>query len=64
VSGTRDLFLSDVVRVHRKMPIAGVTADLHVYEGVSHADYMVVIDSPESEQVDGELDAFVRQNLD
>ena len=61
VTGTRDLFLSDTVRVHRKMRVAGVTADLNVYEGVSHGDYGV--DSPESQQAYGELGAFLLRHL-
>ncbi|MGY4574968.1 monoterpene epsilon-lactone hydrolase [Bradyrhizobium sp. USDA 3256] len=36
-SGTRDLFLSNTVRTHRKLRRAGVIADLNVYEGQSHA---------------------------
>ena len=36
-SGTRDLLLSNTVRVHRKLRQAGVEAALHVYEGQSHA---------------------------
>ncbi len=63
VTGTRDLFLSDTVRVHRKMRVAGVVADLNVYEGVSHGEYASVVDSPESEQVFGELGAFLLQHL-
>lgn len=63
VTGTRDLFLSDVARVHRKMRIARVRSDLNVYEGVSHADYAFVSDSPESEQVFGELGAFLLEHL-
>ena len=39
-TGTRDLLLSNTVRVHRKLRQAGVVADLHVYEGQSHAHYM------------------------
>jgi acetyl esterase/lipase len=34
-SGTRDLFLSNTVRVHRKIRAAGVETELHVFEGVS-----------------------------
>lgn len=33
MTGTRDLFLSNTVRVHRKLRQAGVQADLHVFEG-------------------------------
>jgi acetyl esterase/lipase len=35
-TGTRDLFLSNTVRVHRKMRAAGVAADLVVFEAQSH----------------------------
>ena len=63
VTGTRDLFLSDVVRTHRKLREAGVVADLNVYEGVSHADYLVMPTSPESQQVFAELGGFLRQHL-
>jgi acetyl esterase/lipase len=61
VTGTRDLFLSDTVRIHRNMRVAGVVADLNVYEGVSHGEYMV--DSPESQQAYGELGAFLLRHL-
>jgi len=61
VTGTRDLLLSDTVRVHRRMRVAGVMADLNVYEGVSHGEYMM--DSPESQQAYGELGAFLLQHL-
>ncbi len=63
VTGTRDLFLSDTVRVHRKMRVAGVVADLNVYEGVSHGDYFFR-DSPEFEQSSGELRDFLLRHLD
>ncbi len=46
-SGTRDLFLSNTVRTHRKLRRAGVIADLNVYEGMSHAQYQDV-NTPES----------------
>jgi len=63
VSGTRDMFLSNTVRVHRKLRTAGVVADLNVYEGFSHGEYVKMIDSPESEQVFAELGAFLLQHL-
>ncbi len=61
VTGTRDLFLSDTIRVHRQMRVAGVVADLHVYEGVSHGEY--TLDSPEMDQVFGELGEFLLGHL-
>ena len=63
VSGTRDMFLSNTVRTHRKLRTAGVVADLNVYEGFSHGEYLKMIDSPESEQVFAELGAFLLQHL-
>lgn len=41
-SGTRDLFLSNTVRMHLKLREAGVSADLIVFEGISHAQYHMV----------------------
>ena len=35
VSGTRDLLLSDTVKVHRKLRDAGVETDLNIFEGDS-----------------------------
>ena len=63
ISGTRDMLLSDTVRVHRKLREAGVAADLNVYEGMSHAGYMIVADSPESQQVYAELGDFLLEHL-
>jgi len=63
VSGTRDLFLSNTVRTHRKLRAAGVDADLNVYEGFSHAEYLKVLDSPESQQVFAELEEFLLKHL-
>ncbi len=63
VTGTRDLFLSDVVRVHRKMRVAGVIAELNVYEGVSHAEYLFA-GSPELQQAFAELAAFLMRHLE
>ena len=62
-SGTRDLFLSNTVRVHRKMRQAGVVADLHVFEGQSHAQYAGDPDAPETKEHFGELTAFFDKYL-
>ena len=64
VSGTRDILLSDVSRTHRKMRAAGVTADLHVYEGMSHAGYSIFPETPESKDMYRELREFVAKHLD
>lgn len=63
ISGTRDLLLSDTIRVHRKLRQAGIEADLHIYEGQSHADYINVWESPESYEHFAELNAFLLKHL-
>lgn len=39
ISGTRDLFLSNTVILHRALRRAGVTADLHVFEAMPHGGF-------------------------
>jgi acetyl esterase/lipase len=63
VTGTRDLFLSLTVRVHRKLKQAGVVADLNLFEGLSHVEYFVIPDSPESKETYGMLKAFLLKYL-
>jgi epsilon-lactone hydrolase len=63
VSGTRDLLLSDTVRAHRKIRNAGVEADLHVYEGISHGEYLAPFDRPEVMDHYRELGAFLLCHL-
>jgi acetyl esterase/lipase len=57
-SGTRDLLLSNTVRVHRKLRRAGVDAALHVYEGQSHAHYIFNESAPETREAFGEIADF------
>lgn len=64
VTGTRDLLLSDTARTHRKLRAAGVIADLNVYEGLSHAEYMLVPGGFEYEQTYSELKAFLLEHLE
>jgi len=64
ITGTRDLFLSDVARTHRKLRQSGVIADLHVYEGMSHAGYLISSETPESKNMYEELKFFISQHLD
>ena len=63
VTGTRDLFLSLTVRVHRKLKAAGVVADLNVFEGLSHVEYFVVDRSPESKDAYRTLKQFLKAHL-
>lgn len=63
-TGTRDLFLSDTVRLHRKLREAGVPADLLAIEGLSHAQYMLLApDAPETVFYFGEVARFFDRNL-
>ena len=63
VTGTRDMFLSDTARTHRKLRASGVVADLNVYEGLSHAGYAFDLTSPESIQVYSEMQDFLLTHL-
>jgi monoterpene epsilon-lactone hydrolase len=63
VSGTRDLFLSNTARTHIKIRQAGSVADILVWEGVSHGDYLHELATPESKHFLAELDRFFTQHL-
>jgi acetyl esterase/lipase len=57
-TGTRDLFLSNTVRVHRALKRAGAVADLNVYEGQSHAQYLSGPNVPETREAYADIAAF------
>jgi monoterpene epsilon-lactone hydrolase len=63
VTGTRDMLLSNTARAHIKLRQAGVVADILVYDGTAHGEYIAVMDSPESEHAYAELNAFLLQYL-
>jgi acetyl esterase/lipase len=62
-TGTRDLFLSNTVRVHRKLREAGVEARLEVYEGQSHAQYLIDPTAPESKEAFEAIAGFFDAHL-
>ena len=62
-TGTRDLLLSNTVRVHRKLRAAGVEAELEVYEGQSHAQFGRDDRLPETKEAYGEIAAFFNKHL-
>src|ERR1700677_4069531 len=62
-TGTRDLLLSNTVRVHRKLRQAGVEASLHVYEAQSHAQYLFDETAPETAEAFGEIASFFDRHL-
>jgi epsilon-lactone hydrolase len=61
MSGTRDLLLSCTLRSHRKFREGGVPAELHVFEGQCHADYLSA--TPESREALAEIAAFFERHL-
>jgi acetyl esterase/lipase len=62
-SGTRDLLLSNTVRVHRKLRQAGVEAILQVFEGQSHAHYYRDDTAPETKEAFEEIAGFFNKHL-
>ncbi len=62
-TGTRDLFLSLTACTHRRLRDAGVSAELHVFEGFSHGEYISLRNTPESHSAYRELSAFLVRHL-
>lgn len=63
-TGTRDLFLSNTVRTHRKLRDAGIEADLLVIEGLSHWQYVALpYDAPETQYYFKEVAKFFEKHL-
>ncbi len=56
-SGTRDLFLSNTVRLHRKLLAAGVDTELHIFEAMPHAGFGG--STPEDIELDAAIHAFL-----
>jgi acetyl esterase/lipase len=59
-SGTRDVLLSDTVRMHRKLRAAGVTAELHVLEAAPHGFFRGI--TPEDRDLDREVRRFIDEH--
>ncbi len=62
-TGTRDLLLSNTVRVHRKLRQAGVDAVLQVFEGQSHAQFYRDDRVPEVKEAFQEIAGFLDSHL-
>lgn len=56
-SGTRDVLLSDTVRLHRALRGTGVHTDLHVLEAAPHGFFGG--DTPEDRALDEEIRRFI-----
>lgn len=55
-SGTRDMFLSNVVRMHRLLRRANVPVDLHIFEAMPHGGFN---GAPEDKELSDEVLRFV-----
>ena len=51
-SGTRDVYLSNTVRMHRALRAAGIEAELHILEAANHLGFP---GTPEGAEIDKEL---------
>jgi acetyl esterase/lipase len=60
-SGTRDLFLSNTVLMHRALLRAGVTAELHVWEAMGHGGFFGA--APEDREMFLEQVRFLRERV-
>ena len=59
-SGTRDLFLSNSVLMHRQLRRAGVEAELHVWEAMPHGGFGMG-EAPENREIDAEVRRFIER---
>jgi acetyl esterase/lipase len=60
--GTRDLFLSLTAMTHRKLRQMNIIAELHVYEGLAHGQYLYPR-LPESKEAFSEIGSFFDRHL-
>jgi acetyl esterase/lipase len=60
-SGTRDVFLSNTVRMHRALRRAGLEAELHVFEAMPHGGFFGA--APEDGELMAEQIRFIEKNL-
>jgi epsilon-lactone hydrolase len=59
-AGTRDLLLSNAVRMHRALRRAGVTAELHILEAAPHGGFFGT--APEEDEIDAEIRRFCEEH--
>ncbi len=63
-TGTRDLFLSDTVRLERNIRMSGAQTQLQVFEGMSHAQYISAFMSKESREAFEVIAQFFEKHLE
>lgn len=59
-TGTRDLLLSSTVLLHRALRRAGIRAELHVWEAMTHAPFF---NAPEEQELLDETIAFILDHI-
>lgn len=59
-TGTRDIFLSNTVRLHRALRKSGIDAELHVWEAMPHGGFF---GAPEDAELGAEQARFIRKHL-
>ncbi len=59
-AGTRDLLLSNAVRMHRKLRNGGVDAQLHVFEAMPHGGFF---GAPEDDELTEEIRRFLAAHV-
>ncbi len=61
--GTKEIFLSNFVRLYQTLDMAGQTVKLDLYEGMPHVFQVMLADSPESRTAIGKVGSFLKQHL-
>jgi monoterpene epsilon-lactone hydrolase len=61
--GTREMLLSDSVRLHRALRAGGQSSRLELYEGMPHVFQPLLADAPEGRQAWAEIAAFWTEHL-
>jgi len=61
--GTREIFLSNFVRLYQALDTAGQTVTLDIYEGMPHVFQLKLPTSPESMAALKKMDAFLQRHL-
>lgn len=61
--GTKEIFLSNFVRLYQALDTAGQTVTLDLYEGMPHVFQPRLPDSPEARIALAKMDAFLKQYL-
>jgi monoterpene epsilon-lactone hydrolase len=61
--GTREIFLSNFVRLYQALDTAGQSVKLDIYEGMPHVFHVKAPQSPETVTALQKMDAFLNQHL-